>query len=592
MCRITLTTEGIAVCERIAHLQRYGGTLPAEFCSAGGCHIGLNRFTVTSERVPHGDFPLVSERYLLAFNGEVYGFRSRAFVDEREHASDGHFAMELLLTHGVRTFLEEADLQGTFLIYDKQDKEWWIAADQMNTAGCFYASWSGKLIVASEYAPIHAALTELGIDEKIPIEVLPPGRALRRSDDGKLYEHSLRPQGITLFSGEKEDEETLSRVFERFHQALSESVRRRIPQRGTVGVLCSGGIDSSIVLALTARYLNQKQQLERLKIFTLGAEEDTVSLDKEYVNLLLASLGIDPLKHLTIISAAELESAKEMLFEQCVFSESPRLITPNPVLRSQVRNVVMMSSLLSIIKDRAPDIISLLSGDGADEILAGYPEMLLQKETPRDVQQEISKRVAQFPLNDGARVAIAAFHGSSAATALKLSKSGTTPVEIRMPFTSHLVMAALREAHPNFLFGEINGERCAKFILRLVGATLTLPHEIIMREKMPFNEGGTGLRNGTPSPLEKLAAAKWMHRHNFVWNGEEISKVRGYYGLPADEPDTTPTPGLTDQMALVLAAEECGAKRLFLGKAFQSQTHAPAENSTHYFPETVISVTL
>ena len=108
MCRITLTTEGLAVAERIAHLQRNGGTLPAEFCVAGGCAVGLNRFTVTSQKCPYGVFPLESERYLLAFNGEVFGYEKRVFVDEPNFASDGHFAMELLLEHGVEEFFKNA----------------------------------------------------------------------------------------------------------------------------------------------------------------------------------------------------------------------------------------------------------------------------------------------------------------------------------------------------------------------------------------------------------------------------------------------------------------------------------------------------
>lgn len=234
MCRITLTTEGLAVAQKIAQMQRYGGNIEPEFCEAGGCAVGLNRFTVTSADTPHGNFPLESERYWLAFNGEVYGFQDRAFVDEQQFESDGHFAMDVIQNHGIEGFLTDADLQGTFLIFDKETNEWWCAVDQMNVSGCFFAEWDDSLIIASEAAPINQVLTENEVDFQVPIEVLAPGMAFVRDKSGECRELNLRPQCENLFSGDSSDDQAFDDFMAEFSSALTESVRRRIPATGTL----------------------------------------------------------------------------------------------------------------------------------------------------------------------------------------------------------------------------------------------------------------------------------------------------------------------------------------------------------------------
>jgi asparagine synthetase B (glutamine-hydrolysing) len=587
MCRIVLTTEGMSVAKRIAEMQTNGGTIPAEFCAVGGCAVGLNRFTVTSASSPHGVFPLDSARFTLAFNGEVYGFRERAFVDEPHFASDGHFAMDVLLQHGIQVFMREADLQGTFLIFDKESQEWWCTVDQMNIAGCYYAHWGNKLIIASESAPIHQTLERLQVANKLPIEILQPGRALCRSRSGELVESTVRPQYSRLFSNSDASDAAFDDFMQAFKTSLSESVRRRIPLDGPVGILCSGGIDSSVILTMLVNILTERGDLERLRIFTLGGTEDrNKSQDEIYTRLLLKSLELDE-RYLTIIPQASLEPLNRSLYEQYVFAEFPRLITPHPVLRSHVRNAVIMSSLLCAIRQLQPEVISLLTGDGADELLAGYEEMVLDKNSSEELRTEICKRVNYFPMTDGARVALAAFFGATAARLSQNSRNKSAPVEIRMPFTSHLVMESLQAGHPDFLLGMIDGIRCNKFALRVLGSTLGIPKEIVVRTKMPFVEGAVGEKMADSSPLEKELAWQWMYEMNLEWDGPELTAIRKtIFGSPPPVPESASdrVPGMTDQFAMFIAARTAGAERLLRGQLFREQPSAPSADSPAYFP--------
>lgn len=587
MCRITLTTEGLAVAEKIAQMQRYGGNLEPEFCEAGGCAVGLNRFTVTSAATPHGQFPLESERYWLAFNGEVYGFQDRAFVDEQQYESDGHFAMDVIKNHGIEGFLTGADLQGTFLIFDKETNEWWSAVDQMNVSGCFFAEWDDSLIIASEAAPINQLLFENEVDARVPIEVLAPGMAFVRDQSGECRELNLRPQCENLFSGESSDDQAFEDFMTEFADSLAEAVRRRIPATGTVGVLCSGGIDSSVILALTAKFLRESDQLDRLKIFTLG-EGDGKSTEKNqdeiYTLKLLDALNLEPEKFLHVLSAESLEPLNRKLYEEYVFSDFPRLITPHPILRSQVRNTIAMSSMLYAIRRDHPDAITLLTGDGADELLAGYSEMILGKRDAQDVREEICVRVNYFPLTDGARVALASFFGATAAKLLTESSDEMSPVEIRSPFTSHLFMEALSKGHPDFLFGMMDDARSSKLPIRLLGKRLGLPKEIVLREKLPFHEGATGEKMGGPSELEHSVVREFMEKEQLHWDGPELNGIRKMLGFPRDKQLSSkdPVPGFTDQILVFFVAQASGALRLMRGSMFGNQ---PSKGQgTAYFP--------
>ena len=589
MCRITLTTEGLAIAERIAHLQRYGGNLPAEFCEAGGCAVGLNRFTVTSADSPHGEFPLESERYWLAFNGEVFGFRDRAFVDEQQFESDGHFAMDVMLNHGIEVFLTDADLQGTFLIYDKETKEWWCAVDQMKVSGCFFAEWGDdNLIIASESAPINDVMGQLEVDAQVPIEVLAPGQAFVRNSSGQCRELNLRPQCENLFTNRDSSDQAFEEFYAAFSSSLTEAVRRRIPATGTVGVLCSGGVDSSIILAITAKFLRESDQLDRLKIFTLGAAEGEATDDNQdeiYTRLLLKGLDLDETKFLHVISAEKLEALNRKLYHEFVFSDLPRLIPPHPGLRSQVRGTIILSSMLCAIQQEHPDAITMLTGDGADELLAGYDEMIRGRMNAEEVSDEIVVRVNYFPLTEGARISLASFFGSSAAKWLADPADETTaPVEIRSPFTSHLFLESLAKGNADFLFGIIDDKRVNKLPIRLMCKDLGLPNEIVLREKMPFHEGATGEKVNGHSELEQSVVAEFMEKEGIAWNGPELNQTRSMFGYPADKPlsSSDVVPGNTDQVCVMYVSQGCGAGRLFMGSMFQQQPQPG--RGTLYFP--------
>jgi len=380
MCRIALVinAENNQVIQLMSGLQTNGSNIKPEFKSIDNNWFVTNRFGVTSQNQEQGEYPLESEKYLFAYNGEVYSFKDEVF-DPTDDSSDVHFALGKIEQHGLDAFFKEADIQGTFFIYDKEKKISHIFNDQLNTSGCFYAQNGKQVIVAQEYSIVHRALSESGAPGDTPIHVLKNGSHMQISQEGEIAVSTYRNQYNELWSGRVDGVDELTRsvidgFIDNFNDTLTQAVHNRIPKEGTVGILCSGGVDSSIIFHLTYTYLKERGQLDRLKVFTLGSDNNTELEDKDNdlanVRQLLRAYGLP--ENETLVKIEDNKKWKEYLYRNAVFNDHPSLIPANPA-SVQVRNTVQMSSVLASAIDKCPDLKTMLTGDFADEIFVGYP---------------------------------------------------------------------------------------------------------------------------------------------------------------------------------------------------------------------------
>ncbi len=593
MCRIALTNGGSDLQEMLGNLHEPGGNRRVETWSNRKTAMVLNRFAVTSERVAEGQYPLQGERYVLCYNGEVYGHSQRKFVDERMHRSDVHFALEVLEAEGIESFLRDLDFQGSLLIHDKAKDEWYAVVDQLNTAGCFYSDFEGTFVLASEHAVVHAALDRLNSPAHIPINILKNGAYLRIQKDGSQETVSYRDDAGDVYEGTEYSATHFQKIVQDVRAALYEATRLRIPTEGDVGVLCSGGLDSSIVCTQAAHVLRETGELDRLKVFTLGDPnigECSEENDLQNVCILMENLGLEPARHLHVIHPQSISDLQRHLLREKVFTTQPRLITPNPILRTQVRHTVMMSALLGSIERIAPKLTSILSGDAADELFAGYNSMRSGVQKPEDMRRNIHQKLDDFPLNDASRIALSCFHGTTSALRASSSSSAIHPLEVRMPFTSHHVLRALRDAHPDYVLGKQGESVLSKYLLRMVGSASGLPSPIAMRKKIPFNEGGSGNRNGEPNDVERsVATTSYPAQDVRVQIGRHEPTLRRLHILgQSEELDQQCLTDRHDELALYLAGFSAGLGRLLQGNAFREtmpdSSYSTQNNETEYTP--------
>ncbi|MBM3227918.1 hypothetical protein FJZ27_03605 [Candidatus Peribacteria bacterium] len=586
MCRIALTNGGSDLEELLGDMQKAGGNRHVESWKNGETAMILNRFAVTSERVAVRQYPLQGKRYVLCYNGEVYGHAGRNFVDERRHESDVHFALDVLEKEGIEAFLADVDFQGSLLIHDKAHGIWYAVVDQLNTAGCFFADYKGNLVLASEHAVIHAALEQLGAPAHVPINILKNGTYLKIDRDGSQEAIAYRNDARQVYSGTEYSAAHFERKVEDIAVTLREAIRLRIPIEGDVGVLCSGGLDSSIVCAQAASILREQRMLDRLRIFTLGDTQlglQSEENDLRNVFVLMEHLGLDPARHLHVIHPREIAAVQRYLLREKVFTARPRLITPNPILRTQVRHTVMMSALLGSIVRIAPNLTSILSGDAADELFAGYNSMRSGVQNAEDMRRNIRQKLDDFPLNDAARISLSCFHGTTSALhSFAFPPNRGHPLEVRMPFTSHRVLQSLRDAHPDYVIGKEQDAVLSKYLLRKVGKAIGLPMSIAMRKKIPFNEGGSGNRNGEPNASERETASLYCSTESLRRQiGTHEASLRRLHILDADEKlDQRSLVAKHDELALYLAGFSAGLGRLLNGNAFR-ESMPDSSYSTH-----------
>ncbi len=319
--------------------------------------------------IEHGKLPYHEDNNssYLAYNGELYN----KLTLQRELESLGYSLSEnsdteivyKILTHFAEFGLSKLDGMFSLAYYNEQDKTVLIARDRFGVKPLFYSflnnsfSFSStpyfiKKINSSKFNPDFIAdfIQHNYIStEKSPyqgINQLPPGTFLKVSLDRpgdkmpSLYWDPYKP----LNSLQSSDPSQLAKLIEK-------NISSQLIGERKVGVFLSSGIDSALIAKLA------KAKVPALKAFHIhycGEEEDELNLTKETANL----LGIE----LTSIAFSPYDFISEI--ENFVLDSYLPLADPGAL------------PLYFLAKSINGEATVLLSGDGADELFAGYPTLL------------------------------------------------------------------------------------------------------------------------------------------------------------------------------------------------------------------------
>ena len=283
------------------------------------------------------------DRYSLCYNGEVFNFAELAErligegVTLRSH-SDTEVVAEALLAWGEAALLE---FRGEFALalVDHADGSVFLARDPAGIKPLYWARTAHRLHVASEIK----ALIDLGI----PINEVPPGHC---GSGSATRDPELQPyiDLLALGAGESlidEVDEATAAV----RATVLESIRRRVDTDLPVGVILSGGLDSSIVATQVARL---HPECVAFTVGTAGSE------DLEYARRLTSDLGM---RHVVVevaprqIRAAQVKEAVRVA-EATEYGDAI-----NAVVSMQVFRAVHEAGIKVV-----------LTGDGSDELFGGY----------------------------------------------------------------------------------------------------------------------------------------------------------------------------------------------------------------------------
>lgn len=338
-----------------------------------GAALGMRRLSVIDLKT--GDQPVTNESgsVIVVMNGEIYNFLEiRKELEAKGHTFKTHSDTETLphlYDEYGDAMVDHLDGMFAFALWDKQKERLLIARDRFGEKPLYYGVFNDDLYFASEPKALfkHPQVSvEMDPDavflylsyDYVPaplsiykgIKKLPAGHLLKW-EKGELSVRKYWDIGFEKASPVPSEKEAAAELLD----LLSASVEKRLVADVPLGVLLSGGIDSSTVAALAVRHSSS-----RVKTFSIGFEEESFD-ESSHARAVSEHLGTEHFED--ILSVATAAGLVEEIGEWMDEPLSDASLLPTFLLSGFVRKHVTVA----------------LGGDGGDEIFAGYPMYLGHK---------------------------------------------------------------------------------------------------------------------------------------------------------------------------------------------------------------------
>lgn len=343
---------------------------PEEEISLGHVRLAILDLSDDAAQPMHSD----DGRYVLSFNGEIYNYRDlgdqlRSRGCLLRSTGDTEVLLRGLQLDGP-AFLEQLNGMFAFALWDRRERELILGRDALGIKPVYYCEPKpGTVLFASE---IKTLCAHPGVDRRPDFGALHQHLAfnhstgqrtalegVRRLPPGHLLKWKVstrRPEIIRYFRPDFEKEAGLGYEdhVENLRAAVETSVRRQMVSDVRVGSFLSGGLDSSIITSIAAA------QSPHIDCFTSTYASDDNQVDR-------AAEDIPFAREL----AGELDSPlHEISMTAAVTDLWPRLVYQ---LDEPLADPAAIPCYLICQRAREAGVTVLLSGQGADEIFAGYP---------------------------------------------------------------------------------------------------------------------------------------------------------------------------------------------------------------------------
>jgi len=329
--------------------------------------LGHRRLSIVD--VAGGKQPLVTPdgNLHLVGNGEVYNHEEiLETLEDRDvnTRSDNEVALRLIAERGPEALSELLGMFA-FLVAGK-DGTFIAARDPVGIKPLYWARHDGLVRFASEMSAFDESWQPY-------VESFPPGHYW--TPEGGLFEFGkpVKPkEELEPFEGPDEPGAAIPKdILRKVRDRLVRTVNRQMMGDVPVGVFLSGGLDSSLVAAIAARWYEERG--EKLKTFAVGLQESPDLLAARAV-----AGHLDTEHHESVYTAEDaLRALPEVV--RTIESFDPSLV------RSAVPNYILAEFTAEYVK-------VVLTGEGADEIFAGY-EYLEDFRTEDELHAELVRTI-------------------------------------------------------------------------------------------------------------------------------------------------------------------------------------------------------
>ncbi len=414
---------------------------------AGRAALGMRRLSIID--IKTGQQPIFTEDGNLAivFNGEIYNFQEL----KRELSSLGHSfktnSDTEVIVHAYEEYGEKCldKLRGmfSFAIWDLRSESLFIARDRIGKKPLFYTlTDDGEFIFGSELktlfvhggfekkvdpAALDAYLSFGYVPEEFCIidnvKKLPPGFFLRYQG-GKVETHRYWDLNLTAVE-ERPEGEWADLLFEKIREAVQIRLISEVP----LGAFLSGGVDSSTIVGMMSQ-LSSKP----VKTFSIGFHEDSFD-ELKYARIAARHFGTD--HHEFIVTPDLFDIIGEIVWH---FDEpfADQSALPTYLLSKMARDHVTV----------------VLSGDGGDELFAGYDRYVIHQ------ARNTYNRIPEFARRQGLRRVSTALPHSSFGKNF-LYNISLDPIDRYIDSISTFNLPRKRRLYSSDMLASLNGSRSA-----------------------------------------------------------------------------------------------------------------------------------
>jgi asparagine synthase (glutamine-hydrolysing) len=477
-CILDIRSDPIALRERaveMARLLRHRGPDWSGVYADENAILAHERLSIVD--VENGAQPLTNAAgdLVLAVNGEIYNhkaFRTELADYPFKTASDCEPIIPLYERRGV-DFLDDLSGIYAFVLYDKRNNDFLIARDPIGVIPLYTGrDEHGNLYVASEMKALVRFCRK--------IEDFPPGHYLTRQTQQpvRYYNPTWRDFNVAA-------QKTLDLT--ELRGSLESTVHRQLMSDVPYGVLISGGLDSSVIAAVTQRFAPNRVEegdkvaawWPRLHSFCIGLEG---SPDVAKARKVAKAIGT--VHHEFVFTIQEgLDALRDVIYHIETYDVTS--------IRASTPMFLMMRRI------KAMGIKMVLSGEGADEVFGGY---LYFHKAPnsREFHEETVRKLDLLYKYDCLRA-----NKSSAAWG----------VEIRVPFLDREFLDVAMSFNPQEKM--VGPGRMEKYPLRKAFEGY-VPDEILWRQKEQFSDGvGYGWIDSLKANAEKAITDTQMKNAGF-----------------------------------------------------------------------------
>jgi asparagine synthase (glutamine-hydrolysing) len=332
-----------------------------DLLALGHCRLSIIDTSAIANQPMYAD----NGRYVIVFNGEILNFQELRQSFLKDEMFQTHSDTEVFLKLFIKLKAEAFKLLRGFFaaaIYDHHTNELFLVRDRFGKKPLLYYQSDDALVFASEMK----SLFSFGIPKKINWNILPvylqlnyipqpysmiegvrklnAGSYLKINgnsvEEHRYYHLETKPSEYNLISYDDAQKKLI--------ELMDESVRLRLIADVPLGAFLSGGIDSSVVVALAS------QHTKHLSTFSIGYKDHPYFDETKYANLVAKKWDTDH----TVFSLSN-NDFLEHVFDVLDYIDEPfadSSAIPQFILSHYTRKHVTVA----------------LSGDGGDEVFAGY----------------------------------------------------------------------------------------------------------------------------------------------------------------------------------------------------------------------------